>query len=44
MIQGSDVRNEAVSPWAKMHLGKAFMLDDAGHGSWDAVLHLGGKE
>lgn len=40
-ITGSQIRNSDVDPDYVMHIGKAFMLDADGHGSWDGVYYLG---
>ena len=40
-ITGSQIRNSDVDPDYVMHIGKAFMLDANGHGSWDGVYYLG---
>lgn len=39
-VKGSQIDNAAVKPDAVLHLGKAFMLDSAGHSAWDAIINL----
>jgi len=39
-IKGSHIKNEAVPADLEMDIGKAFMLDREGHGSWYGILRL----
>lgn len=39
-IKASQIKNEAVPVDLEMDVGKAFMLDRAGHGSWYGILRL----
>jgi len=39
-LYGKDIRNDDVPPDMPLHVGKAFMLDEDGHGSWEGVLKL----
>jgi len=39
-IKGSHIKNEAVPADLEMDIGRAFMLDRNGHGSWHGILRL----
>ena len=39
-LKGKDIQNVEVPEGLEMPLGKAFMLDNYGHGNWDATLDL----
>lgn len=40
VVWGREIRNKGVKKGMKLHLGKAFMLDDFGLGSWSAEVNL----
>ena len=40
-LLGKQIGNRDVRPNLRMEVGKAFMLDDAGHGDWDGIITPG---